>query len=203
MRRFLFFIFLLELLSSCSSNSIGSNDSENSKKIDTLNIEKFAYEFYLSHGDIANNSITRTEAAKEFQDKFKEEVNKCDLLKGIPMNLRTIKAQKDGKYIAHFGASGLDRDLITPFTDINFDYAIVLPRDIAIGLVEKSDYLLDVTYIGHIDEIKTFQRIVGYADWVQTESFELRPNDKRFIEETQDFDIDLGLMLVELKNSHP
>lgn len=202
MKKFFMFLFLLGLFASCASNSTGNNESEDVAKIDTLNIEKFAYDFYRSHGNIANNSITRKEAAKEFQTEFKKAVNGSDLLQGIPMNLRTLKDLNNGKYTAHFWSTSIDRDLISPFANINFDFAVTIPKEVAINLVEKSNYLLDVTYVDHIDNIDTFQHLVGYNDWVQTEEFEIKPNDKKY-DGSQDYDIDLGLMLVDLKAIEP
>lgn len=118
------------------------------------------------------------------------------------MNLRTLKDQHNGKYTAHFWSVSIDRDWIAPFDDVNFDFAVTLPKDIAVTLVEKSNYLLDVAYIGHIDNIDAFQKLIGYNDWVQTDSFELKPNEKNY-DGTQTFDIDLGMMLVDFKDIKP
>lgn len=202
MKKFILLLALVISLASCGSGNTQSNESEGSEKIDTLNIENFAFNFYRTHDNIANNSITRKEAAKEFQNQFKEAVNNNELLKGVPMNLRTLKEQKNGKYIAHFWSTSIDRNLIKPFENINFDFAVTLPKEVAVNLVEKSNYLLDVTYIGHIDNIEDFQLLVGYNDWVQTGSFELKPNEKRY-DETQTFDIDLGMMIVDFKDITP
>lgn len=202
MRNILSIFLVLGLLASCGSGNTGSNESEESENIDTLNIEKFAFDFYRTHENIANNSITREEAAKEFQEQFKEAVNNSNLLKGLPMNLRTLKDQKNGKYTAHFWSVSIDRNFIAPFENLNFDFAVTLPKEVAVNLVEKSNYILDVTYISHIDNIRAFQHLVGYNDWVQTESFELKPNEKRY-DGTQTFDIDLGMMLVDFKDIKP
>ena len=118
------------------------------------------------------------------------------------MNLRTLKEQKDGKYIAHFWSTNIDREFIKPFDNLNFDFAVTLPKEVVVNLIEKSNYLLDVTYIGHIDNIEAFQRLVGYNDWVQTESVELKPKEKRYDGE-QTFDIDLGMMIVDFKDITP
>lgn len=202
MRNCLSIFFVLFLLVSCGSGNIGSHDSQESKSIDTLNIEKFAYDFYRTHANIANNSITRKEAAKEFQEQFKEAVNNSDLLKDIPMTLRSLKEQKNGQYTAHFWNMPLDRDYIAPFESLNFDIAVTLPKEVAISLVEKSDYILDVTYISHIDNIKAFQHLIGYKDWVRTNEFELSPNEQRY-DNPQTFSIDLGMMLVDFNEIRP
>ena len=202
MKKFILLFALLVSLASCGSGNPKGSESEESERIDTLNIEKFALDFYLTHKNIANNSITRQEAAKEFQSQFKEAVNNNELLKGIPMNLRTLKEQKNGKYTAHFWSISINRDLIQPFEGINLDFAVTLPKEVAINLVEKSNYLLDVTYIGNIDNIEAFQRLVGYNDWVQTDSFELKPNERKYDGE-QTFDIDLGMMIVDFKDIKP
>lgn len=204
MKNIFWSILVLVLCASCGSNASGNmkTEDEESESIDTLNIEKFALDFYRSHESIANNSITRKEAAKEFQKQFKEVVKNGNIFKGVPMNLRTLKDQHNGKYTAHFWSVSIDRDWIAPFDDVNFDFAVTLPKDIAVTLVEKSNYLLDVAYIGHIDNIDAFQKLIGYNDWVQTDSFELKPNEKNY-DGTQTFDIDLGMMLVDFKDIKP
>ena len=202
MKKFILLFALLVSLASCGSGNTSGNESDESAKIDTLNIEKFAFDFYRAHENIANNSVTQKEAAKEFKNQFKELVNDYELLKGVPMNLRTLKEQKDGKYIAHFWSTNIDREFIKPFDNLNFDFAVTLPKEVVVNLIEKSNYLLDVTYIGHIDNIEAFQRLVGYNDWVQTESVELKPKEKRYDGE-QTFDIDLGMMIVDFKDITP
>lgn len=202
MKKFILLFALVVSLASCGSGNTRGSESEESAKIDTLNIEKFALDFYRTHKNIANNSITRQEAAKEFKNQFKELVNDYELLKGIPMNLRTLKEQKNGKYTAHFWSISINRDLIQPFEGINLDFAVTLPKEVAINLVEKSNYLLDVTYIGNIDNIEAFQCLVGYKDWVQTDPFELKPNEKKYDGE-QTFDINLGMMIVDFKDIKP
>lgn len=203
----LFLIFLIILvffilLVAYSHNATRNRGIYTSIEIDTLNIEKFAFEFYQSHKNLANNSITRKEAAKDFQDQFKEAMKSVDLLKDIPMNLRTLKDQNDGNYTAHFWTAKLDRKLISPFDDINFDIVVTIPKEVVVNLVEDSNYLLDVSYVSHIDKIETFQYLIGYNDWVKTEHFELLPNENSYNGE-QTYIIDLGLMLVDFISIQP
>ena len=65
----------------------------------------------------------------------------------------------------------------------------------------NKDYLINVKYVSHIESISTFQFMVGYDDWVLTENFELKPNDNHGSD--PDYDIDLGLMLVDFISIEP
>lgn len=183
-------------------NSIDEYGQDDLLIKDTLNIEKFAADFYRSHQNMANNSITREEASKEFRKQFKASVNTKDLLKGIPMNLRSLKANQNGKYTAHFWSISIDRSLIFPFEHINVDYSVSIPRDVALQLVEKNNYLLDVKYVAHVENIPTFQFMVGYDDWVLTDNFGINPIEGHYSVK-QTFDIDLGMMIVDFEAIHP
>lgn len=203
MKNILLHTLLLIFCVSCGSNANRNVVAEDSPNIDTLNIEKFALDFYRSHRDLARNSITQNDAANEFREQFKEAVNKNDLLKGIPMNLRSLKDLHNGKCIAHFWSTNMERDWISPFDAVHFDLAVTLPKDIAVTLVEKTNYLLEVVYVGHIDAIDAFQMVIGYRDWVLTGSVGLTLKNKNLSEGTQSFDIDLGMMLVDFKDIKP
>lgn len=178
-------------------------DKTHEAPIDTLNIEKFSYEFYSAHKNLADNSITRDEAAKDFQNEFKAAVNRDSLLNGIPMQFLTLKKREGGKYVAHFWTAhgAFSRNLITPFNQISFDYAVSIPKEIAKTLVEKEYYILDVSYVSHIEKISAFQHMIGYDNWVLTDDFMLKPNDRKY-DGTYDYDIDLGMMLVDFKAIH-
>lgn len=189
-------------LDSRTENIEAEQAVEQSECIDTLNIEKFALDFYHTHENLANNSITRKDAAKDFRQQFEDAVNKKELLKGIPMKLKTLKDQKNGKYTAHFCSTPINRKLIPPFDSVNLDFAVTLPKDVAVNLVENSNYLLEVTYVGHIDNIEAFQYVVGYQDWVQTASFELTPKEKKY-DGTRTYAINLGMMIVDFKDIKP
>lgn len=171
----------------------------------TLNIEKFASSFLKEYPELNNNSITRKEAAKAFQQKFKQEVNKDSLLMGIPVELRHLKDMGNGKYTAHFwsafGANNHSFELEHPFKEINFDLSVSLPREVAIDIKEKSQYLLSVHYVGHINNVSTFQQITGDSDWVLNPDVELTPLDRSQGEGL--YDINLGLMIVDLISIEP
>ena len=174
-------------------------------KQDSLNIEKFASSFLKEYPDLNNNSITRKEAAKAFQQRFKQEVNRDSLLKGIPVELRHLKDAGNGKYTAHFwsafGANNHSFELKHPFKKINFDLSVSLPREVAIDIKEKSQYLISVHYVGHINNISTFQQITGDSDWVLNPDVELTPLDRSQGEGL--YDINLGLMNVDLLSIEP
>lgn len=190
---------MLVLLGSCV-NTVRNDHSEEVEPVDTLNIEKFALDFLRSHPDMNNNAITQKEAAEDFKKQFKESVDKDDLLKDIPVSLRSLKDQKNGKYTAHFYSTDLNRDMISPFKGINMDYAVTISKDVAVKLKEQSKYIIDVAYVGHIDNIDMFQRIVGYNDWVQTDEVGLGPNRDSYNNSIKDYNINLGLILADLKN---
>lgn len=161
----------------------------------TFKLERFAKDFYRNHKNLNNNSIVREEAKNEFQAAFKEKVNKDSLLNGIPVVLRSMKDLGDGYCMTHFWCE-VDR-LNPPLNSINFDLAVEIPKDKAKTLIEGYPYNLKVKYIKHINNIDDFQKLVGHYDWVRTDNFELRQVDHSS-EDNPRYDINLGLMLVEL-----
>lgn len=202
MKKYLSILLVLLSLVSCGPSYTSSYESDESRYIDTLNIEKFALNFLESHPNLSNNSITRKEAAKEFKKQFVESVDEKELLKGVPMSLRSLKEGRNGKYIAHFWSVDKNRDLIMPFEDVCFDIAVSIPKDVAIELVENSKYLLDVTYVSHFTSIAAFQYMIGYRDWVHVESVELEPIKDSYTGSGK-YHIYLGMMLVDFKSIKP
>lgn len=191
------------VITSCVNNHSSSNNGHIiSEKVDTLQIEKFAYNFLKRNSDLAKNSMTRSAATKDFREEFKKKVDSDSLLMGLPVTLRTL-SDRDGIVTAHFWSShnSLSRDLIAPFKQVSFDFCVKVPKDVALTLVEKKDYLINVKYVSHIESISAFQYMIGYDDWVLTEDFELKPNDN--YGSKQDYDIDLGLMLVDFLSIEP
>lgn len=204
MRIILFSGILLCFLASCNERTTLSEtvypEVPNERIVDTLNIEKFALDFYNSHRDLNKNSITREEAKKEFQKEFKKSVRRDSLLKGIPVELRKLTLKKNGQCVAHFWCDKIKihRNFISPFDAIGFDYIVTLPKDVAITLEENSKYILDVEYISHVDNISTFQKLSLDNGWVWTEDFELKPNDN----DKNVYSINLGMMMVDYKGIH-
>lgn len=117
-----------------------------------LPIEKFVSEFKKNHPNYFNNEVTREQGNKEFKAELEKCVDSLHLFEGLPIELKRITRDKNGKNIAQFQCFPFNSfEYQDSITGVGFDIWGTISDSLATILKEDTEYMFYGKCIGFVD----------------------------------------------------
>jgi hypothetical protein len=108
-----------------------------SKAAQSTRVGKFVSDFAKQHPDLALNDLTLKEATHAFVNAARSFVKDSMGLSDMPMIIRTMKKEKDGKILVHFNGSELNLANLDLQQKISIDVFAVMDSTQAKKLIQS------------------------------------------------------------------
>jgi hypothetical protein len=196
LNRFAALFVIIALFSAC----IGKPGERTRYVDETYPFEKFCAEFLNSHKDFNTNDITRENANKEFTRLVLDTLEKDNILKGLPVNLKSVG--RCGEYItAHFMSwikpSGFE--FKEPVHEINYDIICTIPDSLSTTLKDDEYYAIDGQFVARIETKAMMDVLLGRSEMPYTDAISFEADDL-FKDEIE---VCMGMLYFELKSIEP
>ena len=163
-------------------------------------MESFVAIFVETHKNFNTNDITRENANKEFVKIVLDTLEKCNILKGLPIQLKSV-----GKYEEHITAhfqswiEPYDFKFKDPISNIYYDIICTIPDSLSTTLKDDEYYSIDGQFVSRIEKKAMMDVLLGRSEMPYTNAISIQSNDVW----NDKVEVSMGMLYFEIKTIEP